>query len=83
MKVWKLSPTTQQPEGNNGYVRIRAMTEERARAIAQEAFENTEVDKVIHNLDWSDVNWQDKNTIQSEYEGDDDVSSIEGILDVQ
>lgn len=83
MKIWKLSPMTQQSEGNNGYVRIRAKTEERAREIAQDAFANTKVDKVIHNLDWSDVNWHDKNMIQSEYEGDDDVSSIEGILDVQ
>lgn len=83
MKVWKLSPTQPQQTGNNGYVRIRAETEERAREIAQEAFEDTDVDKVIHNLDWSELNWHDKRVIQSDYEGDDDVSSIEGILDVQ
>ena len=76
MKTWKLSPIN-----SKGYVRIRAQTEDRAREIAYERFANTNVANVIHTVNWSQVHWQDKNQVLCKPE-EDDLSSIEGILDI-
>jgi hypothetical protein len=76
MKIWKLTPTQ-----STGYVRIRANSETRAREIAMQTFLNTKVHKVMHNPDWSSLSWNDPNVVACQYE-DDDISNVEGILDI-
>lgn len=84
MKVWKLSPKEQQNGAHMGYVRIRAETEERARTVAENAFEKkTKVKNTIHAINWSELDWHDKNAVECIHEADDDISTIEGILDIQ
>lgn len=84
MKIWKLSPKEQQSGAHAGYVRIRAETEERARTVAENAFEKkTKVKNTIHSINWSELNWHDKNAVECQHEADDDISTIEGILDIQ
>ncbi len=77
MKIWKLTPIN-----SNGYVRIRAKSEARAREIAFDAFGNTKVNKVVHSTDWSSVAWNDPSSVSCVFEDDDDMSNEEGILDI-
>lgn len=76
MKIWKLSP-----KDNNGYVRIRANTEARAREIAYEKFAHSNVHHAIHKTDWSKLAWNDQNQVTCELE-DEDISDTEGFLDI-
>ncbi|MBS0285769.1 MAG: hypothetical protein JSR17_00210 [Proteobacteria bacterium] len=76
MKIWKLSP-----KEDNGYVRVRAETEARAREIAYQKFVSSKAHKTIHNKDWSKLAWNDKNQVTCELE-DDDISNTEGFLDI-
>jgi hypothetical protein len=76
MKIWKLMPIH-----GDGYVRIRAQNESRAREIAADRFEETNVSNVIHTKEWSSLSWQDPNSVKCELE-DDDLSNEEGILDL-
>jgi hypothetical protein len=76
MKIWKLSPLQ-----SNGYVRISADSEARAREIALKEFGNTKVNKMIHSKAWSDIAWNDPNMVTCKYENE-DMSKTEGILDI-
>lgn len=81
MKVWKLSPKGQHAEAKTGYLRIRAHSELRAREIAEETFENSKVN-TMHALNWSILNWFDKNAVECLLE-EEDISTTEGILDIE
>jgi hypothetical protein len=80
MKVWKLSPTGDS-SGKNGYIRIRAENETRAREIAEQAFAKSKV-KTMHSAVWSTLDWTDTNLVQCINESE-DMSKTEGILDIQ
>lgn len=81
MKVWKLSPKSENLNNGNGYIRIRAENEQRAREIAEKTFAKSKV-KTIHAQAWSTLNWEDKNLVECINESD-DMSGTEGILDIQ
>ncbi|MGE3319578.1 MAG: hypothetical protein AB7I18_09815 [Candidatus Berkiella sp.] len=82
MKVWMLSPIDKEASGKKGYIRIRAPSEERARQIAELAFEHGKVNKFIHDVNWAELNWTSHSEVKCEYEAD-DIESVEGILDVE
>ncbi|MCS5712070.1 hypothetical protein [Candidatus Berkiella aquae] len=82
MKVWKLSPKGQITDAEPGYVRIRAHSEKRARDIAEETFEHSNTKTMIHKTNWADLDWHDTTAIECLLE-EDDLSSTEGILDVE
>lgn len=84
MKVWKLSPTVQSSSKPNGFIRIRAVSEQRAREVAENAFETkTKVKNTIHGVNWSELDWHDKNAVECLLEADYDISTTEGILDIE
>ncbi|MGD9591957.1 MAG: hypothetical protein AB7V32_05510 [Candidatus Berkiella sp.] len=76
MKIWKLTI-----KDNEGYVRIRAKTEDRAREVAYEMFSSSNAHKMVHASDWSKVAWTDKTQVHCELE-DEDISNAEGLLDI-
>ncbi|MBS0288537.1 MAG: hypothetical protein JSS07_00700 [Proteobacteria bacterium] len=77
MNIWKLSP-----KHAKGYVRIRASSEARAREIAHATFAISKADKMIHNVNWSQILWQNQDQVDCELESD-DLSNTEGILDIE
>lgn len=81
MKVWKLSPKSQNANGKTEYIRLRAPTEQRAREMAEAAFAKSKV-KSLHSAVWSTLNWEDPNLVECTNESE-DMSGSEGILDIQ
>ncbi len=81
MKVWKLSPKSENPSNKNGYIRIRAESEQRAREIAEETFAKSKV-KSIHSAIWSTLDWKDRDLVECINESE-DMSKTAGILDIQ
>jgi hypothetical protein len=78
MKVFKLIPN----HAKNGWVRIRAISEERAREIAQTAFEDTNVKDTIHTPEWASVPWTNPSQVKCILE-EEDLSREEGILGLE
>jgi len=81
MKVWKLSPKGQNETSKNGYIRVRAQTEQRAREIARQIFAKSKV-KTMHSVVWSTLDWSDESLVECLNESE-DISNSEGILDIQ
>lgn len=79
MKTWKLTP--QVPLKHNGYVRIRASTEERARKIAAELFILQAKRSNVAETEWSRIPWIDPKAVQCVCDGD-DILGDEGVLDI-
>lgn len=79
MKTWKLTPKVVLK--HQGYVRIRASTEDRARKIAAELFIMQAKRSNVAETEWSTIPWSDPNAVECVCDGD-DILGDEGVLDI-
>lgn len=79
MKIWKLVPKITLK--HQGYVRIRAETEQRAREIAADLFIMQAKRANVSATEWSSIAWTDSKAVQCECEGD-DIMGQEGVMDI-